>query len=104
MVVGVCRLWLHLPDNHSLKGKRQVVRSIVERVSNRFNVAIAEVEDQQRWQMASIGFCCVSNSVQHADEVLSRVVAFIESQRSDAQVVEYRTEVVHALDDGIPMP
>src|SRR3990170_158775 len=102
MVVGVCRLWLRLPDNHSLKGKRQVVRSIVERVSQRFNVAIAEVEDHDRWQMASIGFCCVSNSAQHADEVLARGVAFIEGQRTDAQVVEYRTEVVYALGEGIP--
>lgn len=102
MVVGVCRLWLRLPDNHSLKGKRQVVRSLVERVSHRFNVAIAEVDDHDRWQMASLGFCCVSNSAQHAHEMLSQVVAFIEGQRPDAQVVDYRTEIMHTLAEGLP--
>ena len=50
MVIGIMRLTLFLPENHSLKGKRQVSRSLVQRIRNRFNVAVSEVADQDRWQ------------------------------------------------------
>ncbi len=68
MVVGACRVTLRLPENHSLKGKRHVLRSIIERVKHKFNVSIAEIEDQDRWQVSQLGISCVSNDVQHVNE------------------------------------
>ena len=95
MHVGVCRIEFNLPENHSLKEKRRVVKSLVARIHNKFNVAVAEVDDQDRWQMASLGVTCVTTSESHAHQIMSRVVAFIRSERPDAEMVDYSTEVIH---------
>ncbi|GBD12308.1 hypothetical protein HRbin24_00312 [bacterium HR24] len=97
MTVGLCRIWLRLPENHSLKGKRQAVRSLTSRLQNRFNVSVAEVDDHDLWQMVSIGISCVTNSERHAHEVLAAVVDYVRSQRVDMELVDYRTEVIHPL-------
>jgi len=96
MNVGALRVRLRLPENQSLKGKRKVLKSITSQVSNRFNVSIAEVDDQDLWQLATLGVSCVSNDGRHANEVLSRVMDFIESIRSDAEVLDYEIEILHA--------
>jgi len=95
--VGTCIVKLRLPENGSLKGKRQVSRSVIEGVKNRFNVSIAEVEDQDLWQSLTLGISCVSNSAPHANEILSKVVNFIENNRFDAELVDYEIEMVNAL-------
>ncbi len=97
MNVGVCRISLRLPENLSLKGKRQVVKSIISRVENKFNVSVAEVDDHDLWQLATLGVCCVSNSNQHANEVLSKVVGFIANSRFDAEMLDYEIEILSAL-------
>ena len=97
MTVGVCRLTLRLPENGSLKGKRQVVRSLTTRLRNKFNVAAAEVEDNDRWQIATIGVTCVSNDARHAREMLDRVVAFVQHTRLDAELLESEIEVSPAF-------
>ena len=97
MTVGVCRLTLRLPENGSLKGKRQVVRSLTSRLRNKFNVAAAEVEDNDRWQIATIGVTCVSNDARHAREMLDRVVAFVQHTRLDAELLESEIEVSQAF-------
>ena len=61
MHVSVCQINLRLPENHSLKGKRQVVKSIIARLQNRYKVSVAEVENQDLWQLATLGVACVSN-------------------------------------------
>jgi uncharacterized protein len=94
MTVGVCRIRLRLAENHSLKGKRQVVKSIVSQVSNRFNVSVAEVEDQDLWQIATIAVACVSNDASVVNEVMSRVVNFISQGRWDAEMLDYETELL----------
>ncbi|HLX56766.1 MAG TPA: DUF503 domain-containing protein, partial [Ktedonobacteraceae bacterium] len=73
MIIGISLITLHLPDAHSLKEKRQVIKSVMARVRNQFEVAIAEVDEQDRWQIAKLGVTCVSNRHKHADEILSRV-------------------------------
>lgn len=97
MVIGVCRVTLHLPASHSLKDKRQVVRSLLARLRNRFNLAAAEVDDQDRWQIATLGLVCVSSSAIVVDEVLSQAQDYIENMRLDALVTEVAREVTHLL-------
>ena len=97
MIVGVCRVSLRLPGNGSLKGKRQVVRSLTTRLRNKFNVAVAEVADNDRWQIATIGVTCVSNDARHAQEMLDRVVSYIERSRLDAELIESEIEVSRAF-------
>ena len=92
--VGVARVTLLIAENHSLKGKRMVVRSVIERVRNRFNVAIAEVETQDVHAMATLGIACVSGDGRHANEMLDKVVDFIESERLDAEVGGVEMELI----------
>lgn len=97
MIVGACRLELSLPEGHSLKEKRMVLRSVISKVRNTFNVSIAEVDTQDLWQVATLGIACVSNDGRHANEVLSKVVGYIENMRSEAEMVTYEIELVHTL-------
>jgi len=97
MNIGACVVRLRLPENDSLKGKRQVSKSIIERVKNRYNVSIAEVADQDLWQLLTLGITCVSTSAQHANEVLSKVVDFIQQSKFDVEMLDYEIEIIHAL-------
>jgi uncharacterized protein YlxP (DUF503 family) len=97
MTVGACRVTLRLPENDSLKGKRQLVKSITSRVRNKYNVSIAEIDDNESWQIVSLGISCVSNSVRHADEMLSKVVKFIAGSRLEAEFLDYEIEMLQAL-------
>ena len=94
MNIGICRIRLRLPENSSLKGKRQVLKSIIARVANKFNVSIAEVDDQDLWQLATLGICCVSNNKRHANEVLSKVVNYIIDSRFDIEILDYEIEIL----------
>jgi uncharacterized protein YlxP (DUF503 family) len=94
LTVGVLRVAIRLPENHSLKGKRQVLKSLVARLHNRFNVSAAEIDDHDSWQMATLGVSCVSRDDRHADEVLAAVIAFIRQERLDAEILDYETELI----------
>lgn len=96
MHVGVCHLTLRLPENQSLKGKRQVVRSLLARLSNEFNLSVAEVDELDVWQLAGIGICCVSNSAQHARQQLQAAVEFVERTRPDLELVDCELDVLSA--------
>ena len=78
MNVGVCKITLRLPENQSLKGKRRVVKSLCSRVRAKFNVSIAEADNNDVWQLATLGVVCAGNSSRHVDEVLSNVLDYIE--------------------------
>lgn len=77
MNVGIVKVRLRLPDNLSLKGKRQVVKSLTSRIKNKFNVSVAEVEDNDLWQLATIGIVFVSNDKRFTNEVLSKAVELV---------------------------
>ena len=88
---------LHLPDSGSLKDKRQVARSLSARIRNQFNVAVAEVEDQELWQRLTLAVCCVSTDSAHANEMVSKVVAFVEESRRDLELLDYQTEIISGV-------
>ena len=93
MVVGICRLALAIPGNDSLKGKRAVVRRIVDRARAKFNVAFAEVGDLDAHRRASLGFAVVSNDARHAQSMVDTIVAFVAGI-SEAMVVDRDSEIV----------
>jgi uncharacterized protein len=95
MIIGACEITLHLPDSRSLKDKRQIVKSIIARVRNQFDVAVAEVDENDRWQVAVIGISCVSNSSQLAAELLEGIQRFIEETRPDLLLSNAETEIIH---------
>ncbi len=97
MNVGICRISLRLHGVRSLKQKRQIARSMVAKVGNKFNVAIAEVEDNDLWQRLTLGITCVSNRAPHADETIAQVVNFIINLRSEVEVIDQEVEIVSAF-------
>ena len=97
MNVGVCKISLRLPENLSLKGKRRVLKSITTRVGNQFNVSVAEVDDHDLWQLATLGICCVSNNKRYTNEVLSKVVNFITGSRFEVEILDYEIEILPVL-------
>ena len=95
MKVGVSQITLHLPGCHSLKDKRQVIKSIMARTRQKYEVAIAEVGEQDHWQIAKLGVSCVSNNSQHIDEILGHVQRFIEETRPDIIVTNNEVEIIN---------
>jgi uncharacterized protein YlxP (DUF503 family) len=93
MVIGVCKLDLRIPENHSLKEKRHVLRKLIDRVRARFNVAIAEVGDNDLWQRAEMGFCTVGNDRRHINSSLDKIVHFIE-QMNLVEMVRTEIEII----------
>jgi uncharacterized protein len=94
MNVGVCRVKLRFPESLSLKGKRQVLSSIVVRLKNKFNISVAEVEDNDLWQLATLGICTVSNDNRFTNEVLSHVVDALVGGRFEVEVLDYSIEII----------
>lgn len=98
MHVGICKIRLRIPENGSLKDKRRVLKSITSRVANKFNVSIAEIEDNDTWQIATLGISCVSNDKRHANEIISKVADYISDARFDVEILDYKTEILPVFD------
>ena len=94
MVVGVCTISLHLPGNSSLKGKRRVVKSIVTRLRQEFNISVSEVDHHDSWQSSTLGVACISTSAGYAHGLLTKVVSWIEAKRPDIPVVDFQIELL----------
>ena len=91
MILGTCRLELYLPGAGSLKSKRSVVKGLKERIHNRFNVSVAEIDYFDLWQRSALGIAIVSNETKHANSVLSAVVRYVEKEPR-AEMTDYRFE------------
>jgi len=92
MVVGTLKIEFYLTDNRSLKGKRKIIRSMVDKVKSRFNVSIAEVGSNDKWQKIELGISAVGNDRRHIDSSLSHVLVFLESLYL-AQIVNTEFEI-----------
>ena len=94
MVIGVCHLELFLHENFSLKGKRQVLQSLLQRARKRFNVSISEVDAQDLWQRAVLGICAVGNDRQRVNSTLDQVINFIENTHL-TDVADSQIEIIN---------
>jgi len=92
MIVGVLRLELSLPGSASLKDKRRVLQSLLDRLHQQFNVAAAEIDYQDDRRRAEIAVSCVSNDGTHANRILSRVLAVVERE-ADVVLVDVEMEL-----------
>jgi uncharacterized protein len=93
MTVGIARIQFRLHGNQSLKEKRKVVKSLLEKSRNRFNVAVAEVEDQDVHQRATLGIAVIGNDGRLLNSVLDRVVDFMDSLRL-ADLIGHEIELI----------
>ena len=91
MIVFSCQVDLHLPESRSLKQKRQVIKSLKDRLHDRFNVSVAEVEHQELWQRGTLGMAIVSTATSHANEVMSKAMDFIQND-GRVYIIDYQLE------------
>jgi len=94
MVIGVCQLEFRIPENQSLKGKRHVLRKMIDRVRHQFNVAISEVGDNDLWQRGQIGICTVGNDRRHINSSLDKVIDFIDKMNL-VEMVRTEMEIIN---------
>ncbi|HOL92393.1 MAG TPA: DUF503 domain-containing protein [Clostridiales bacterium] len=93
MFIGVLQIELFISESQSLKGKRQVVRSLVDKIKNRFNAGVAETGKLDSWNYCVLGLVFVSNEAGHLDSMMNSVANFVENQGS-CEVTGIRTEII----------
>jgi uncharacterized protein YlxP (DUF503 family) len=93
MIVGILSVSVHIPGSQSLKDKRQVIKSLIERTRNRFNVAMAEIGDQDLWQKALFGVVCIANEKKIVNQMLDKVLNFIRSVPL-ISLIDYQIEIL----------
>jgi uncharacterized protein len=94
MNIGILKIRLRMPENMDLKGKRQVLKSIIAQLRNHFNVSVAEVADNDLWQLATIAVCVVSNDQRFTNEVLSKAVNLVEGGKFEMELLDYEIEII----------
>jgi hypothetical protein len=93
MIIGILSLRIHIPGSLSLKDKRQVIKSIMERTRNKFNVAVAEIDDQDLWQKAVIGVVCIANEKKFINQMLDKVLNFVRSFPA-INLIDFQIEIL----------
>lgn len=93
MIVGICGLKLRIFEVKSLKEKRRIINSIIGRLKSRFNISISEVGLNDTWQSSEIGFSITTNNSEHAREVISKVINFIDGD-SRVEILEENIEIL----------
>jgi hypothetical protein len=91
VVVGIATIKVHLPAVGSLKGKRAVINSVKGRIRSKFNASVAEVDELDLWQCATLGVAVVSNDRRHANSLLEKIRATVERE-DRLNLVEYSIE------------
>ncbi len=93
MIIGTAKVYMRAEWVYSLKEKRMIVKSVIEKVKNKFNVSIAEIEEQDSHQNIVLGFACVTNEARHADSTIQNVLNYIE-KCTDAEIVDIVIEIL----------
>lgn len=93
MVVGVCRIELHLPEGRSLKSKRQILSSLKTRLCQTFRVSVAELEDHDLWQRSVLGVACIANESSHVNRVLDQSINMIRTTPT-LELLNFRIELL----------
>ncbi|AVX21556.1 hypothetical protein SAMN02745885_01735 [Carboxydocella sporoproducens DSM 16521] len=93
MIIGCGRITLYLADGHSLKDKRRVLQSIISRMRSKFNVAVAEIADQDLWQKITLGIAVIGGNSAHAGSQLQAIIDWLEAEPR-LRVGEVETEIL----------
>ena len=92
-IVGLCTVELFIPGTQSLKDKRQVLLSLKDRLRNKFNLSVAEVDGQDLWQKSVLGLACVANETRHVHQVLDQALNVIRAMPA-VEIVQSRVDVL----------
>ena len=94
MAVGVCTLRLSMPSNLDLKAKRRVLQSVIAHLRSAFNVSVAEVAEQDKWQVATLGIAAISTDSGYLHGLLTKAVSLVEDMRLDAVILDYEIDIL----------
>jgi uncharacterized protein YlxP (DUF503 family) len=94
MVIGACTVKLYLPGNGSLKGKRGILKPLLSHLHREFNLATAEVGNNDVWQSTELAIVTVSNDAGYVHGLLERAVQWIETHHPEVQVVDWEIEIL----------
>lgn len=94
MVIGVMIIEFHIHDNQSLKGKRKIVRSMIDKVKSKFNVAVAEIGSNDKWQKIELGISTVGNDRRFIDSSLANILRFLDSMYL-AEITNSKIEIIN---------
>lgn len=93
MIIGICTCEIYIFNANSLKSKRSVVKSIIEKSKNRFNISIAEVGENDKWQKSIIAFSTISNDQRLVEETIEKVINFFDSY-SEIEIMNIKREIL----------
>lgn len=93
MIIGACSIKLMIFESNSLKDKRHIIKSIIGKIQSRFNVSIAEIDLNDSWKTSIIGFVCVTNDTNHANQIISKVLKFIDGD-SRVEIIDHNIEIM----------
>jgi uncharacterized protein YlxP (DUF503 family) len=93
LYIGILKLDLFLSEPQSLKDKRRIVKSLTDKLRNKFNMAVAQIGKLDSWNNCELGLTCISNNAGHADSMMNSVVDFIENQGT-VDILDIRTEII----------
>jgi len=93
IIVGLCTVELFIPESQSLKDKRQVLLSLKDRLREKFNLSVAEVDGQDLWQKAVLGLVCVANEGRYVNQVCDQALNLIRSVPA-VEIVQSRIELL----------
>ncbi|WP_411355487.1 DUF503 domain-containing protein [Peptoniphilus harei] len=93
MIIGICTCEIYIFNANSLKSKRSVVKSIIEKSKNRFNISIAEVGENDKWQKSIIAFSTISNDQRLVEETIEKVINFFDSY-SEIEIIKIKREIL----------
>ena len=93
MIIGICTCEIFIFNANSLKSKRSVVKSIIEKSKNRFNISIAEVGENDKWQKSIIAFSTISNDQKIVEETIEKVINFFASY-SEIEIIKIKREIL----------
>lgn len=97
MHLAICKLTIRMPENHTLKDKRRVANSLSSKLRNKYNVAIAQVENTDIPKTLTLGVACVSNSRKHAEQIMSNVTNFVEHSPTNSYLVDHNMEIISGI-------
>ena len=92
MFIGVCTMEMHIPESGSLKTKRHSLKSLKDRIRNKFNVSVAEIGDNDLWQKTSLAVAAVSNDKSHLNQTLDHVLNLVRSV-PEVSLLDYQIEI-----------
>ena len=93
MFVGICKIDVYMPTVHSLKEKRHILKCVIERVKNRFNISIAEVDNNDLWQRGSLGIALIGNDCRFVNSSMDKILNFLESNNL-FEIIGRKSEVM----------